>query len=304
MNLKEIINQARLLLGQSPVQAVFGIQDDQLLQMLTILNEVGKEIARKPIKNSGWSFLREVYNFTPYVSELNVDFTAGSNTITIPTSGIKTGDRVFSSNLTGDAYVVSMTETTLILSKPAKSTLNAKVLITRAKYDLPNDYLFLIRNTYREIEGRYGYYDYVLDPIDYSRFSVNQHGLHINSFFISGRTIEFMPYPRTNSPIPIWYVSKNWVIKADNTRDDHFTSDNDESLIDGTLLADGLVWYVRASRGQDFSVEKQKYDSKLNDLAFEDGKGMNDINLRRPRCSNIPAIPLLPEGNWNYGKTE
>jgi hypothetical protein len=300
-NLLEIINETRLYFGADETGTVITSTDTQIKQMRLLLQRCGDDIAQMKIGPSGWSFLENTFTITPFVETIASTTTANSSTFLIPnTALINTGDIVTSKAFEGRAVVLSKSVTSLVLDKPATSSGTFEIIVSRQEYDLPDDYLYLLKNTYNEVNGILNRYSYALTPQETSYLDIPLYETwyYCSMFEIKGRKIKLYPLPTATSPVKLKYISKYWIKDTNGNRKPEFTSNDDVCLIDSKLLSEGLLWKYRAVNKVDYAEEKAQYEKTLNSLMFDDAGGANNISLSRHRYNGYPYINL-PEGNWN-----
>jgi hypothetical protein len=120
------------------------------------------------------------------------------------------------------------------------------------------------------------------------------------AFRIRGNALLFTPSDVTaGQTVAYEYISLNWVLAADGTTyKAAFTVDTDTSVLNETVMTNGVVWRFKSAKGLDFTEEFQEYEESVARLIAQDGGGRPRLNLGYGlgRTAFYPAN--IPEGNW------
>jgi len=116
-------------------------------------------------------------------------------------------------------------------------------------------------------------------------------------FKIIRGNINFIPNPAAGQDCYFNYISKNWVLAADNTTTKAaFTADDDTSLLDEDLMVLGLIWRWKAAKGFNYAEDFQKYERMVMDAMGRDGS-KDTLNMGDVRYDIYPGV-LVPAGSW------
>lgn len=89
-------------------------------------------------------------------------------------------------------------------------------------------------------------------------------------FFLSAKKIAFYPYPNAAENVTVLYQSNRWVYEEATNGFDRMTKNNQESLLDGDLVASGAIWRWRRHVGKDYADYLSEFEAMLEDLAKAD----------------------------------
>lgn len=106
-----------------------------------------------------------------------------------------------------------------------------------------------------------------------------------------------LPEPAAGDTIAYEYVSKNWVVAADDTKKDSYTRDDDTARLDEPLIAYGVVWRFLAATGQDYAEAMATYEREKERLSSADGSAPV-LTLDGRGRFNLPVGVNLPIGSW------
>ncbi len=304
MSLLSIIQNACRELSLNQPNAVVSSSDKQILQLLSFANKAGREIMRTPVKDVGWSFLQNTFNFQTNFVQRTATAIAGSNILTLAdTTGITVGYGVISDNLPAYSIVTAVTPTTVTLDnyQSALQSGSSDYNFSQFTYTLPSDYDSLIPDTYYQL-GDTVWWTAQISPQD-AQFIRSRNGLAVginNRFRIKGNQIIVDPYPSTNVNYSLLYRSNAYVIDGENgNTKQSFTKDEDTTLLDDDLLEKLIIVKFKSSQGLSYDEEYQDYRRLLDMLVARDGGGSPDLSLG----GNNYSYPFLgyrniPEGNY------
>lgn len=97
-----------------------------------------------------------------------------------------------------------------------------------------------------------------------------------------GGALYITPAPSAGDTLAFPYVSKNWVLPESGSNKDHFTIDTDTALIPERLIALGIVWRYKMSKGFDYAEHMATYEREVERAASRD-RGLGAIS---PQGSN------------------
>lgn len=109
---------------------------------------------------------------------------------------------------------------------------------------------------------------------------------------IIGGGIEITPAPTAGQTIAIPYISKNWVRPSGGTGSTdkaYFTVDTDSSLIDEELLALGIVWSWKSSKGFDYAEFMATHEREMERACSRDRGPQAPIVMSRAPTDAFPS---------------
>lgn len=90
-------------------------------------------------------------------------------------------------------------------------------------------------------------------------------------FYLKAGKIAFYPYPNSGETVKVMYQSNRWVSEEATNGFDRMTKNNQESLLNGDLVASGATWRWRRHIGKDYADYLSEFEAMLTDLAKADG---------------------------------
>ena len=113
---------------------------------------------------------------------------------------------------------------------------------------------------------------------------------------VSGGTLLMIPSPASGNEYFFEYYSKNWCVDSSGTAASAWLSDQATSLLDESIMAQGVRWRYLRAKGLDYDEEHKTYLDSVNDAISRDG-GKPVLNMGT--ATFYPPAPLTPEGSWN-----
>lgn len=305
MTLLSVVQDACLNLGLNKPNEAVTSYDKQILKLVALANKGGKEIIRYPVKDAGWSFLQNSFNFDSFLIQATATTVSGSNILTLAdTTGILVGFGVAGLNIPAYAVVTAVTPTTVTLGNIQFATASGSSTYTFSQviYNLPADYQSLIPNTYYPLNNTV-WYSWQITPAQ-AQWIKARNGLYAgipNRFMIKNKSVIIDPYPQNVVPYSLLYRSNAYVIDGDDASyKTNFTKDSDTTLIDETLLLESLIWRFKADKGFPYDEDYKIYEQHLSQLAGQDGGGASDVIMGGDYLlRGYPyAYPNIPEGSY------
>jgi len=93
------------------------------------------------------------------------------------------------------------------------------------------------------------------------------------------------------------YISKNWVVGADDVTKPLFTADTDEPLLDDQLIIMGVKWRMWQIKGFSYAAMQQEYIDAVNTKFSTDG-GIPDLYLNRRTGPFLISSANVQDGFW------
>lgn len=164
-------------------------------------------------------------------------------------------------------------------------------------YDLPDDYLRMIDNTAWDGSLSWPMVGAVSSQ-GWQAFNSALVNVGINlRYRIRHGKLEITPTPSSVQSISYEYISSQFVISASG-RASAFTSDQDDTVFDDSLLVIGLMMSFRQANGLDASFELGTFQSMLATLKSQDSPSPV-INMPGRRGMPLIGYGNVPEGNWD-----
>jgi len=117
-----------------------------------------------------------------------------------------------------------------------------------------------------------------------------------SNFRIENGVLRMFPVPVAGQSCYFEYASKNWVSTATATTASTWTSDNDTSLLDETIMTLGLIWRFRSAKGLPYAEDQDKYEKRVMNAIARDG-GKDALNLDNAKYDIFPGV-VVPSGSW------
>lgn len=116
-------------------------------------------------------------------------------------------------------------------------------------------------------------------------------------FRIRGTSVLFIPVPVAGNTIAFEWISKNWVTVAAGGTSATWTADADTGKTDEEIMAQGVLWRWKASKGIEYAEDFNKYERLVADQMARDG-GKARLNLGGGMNAFAAGV-LVPLGSWN-----
>jgi hypothetical protein len=114
---------------------------------------------------------------------------------------------------------------------------------------------------------------------------------------IRGGRILSNPVPEAGHTWAFEYVSKNWIVSADDTYKSYFTLDTDEVLLPEELVLMGIRWRWNREKGLDYAELFRTYEMQVKDALGRDASKPT-LHMDDRGWTAKPGI-WVPGGNWN-----
>lgn len=116
-------------------------------------------------------------------------------------------------------------------------------------------------------------------------------------FRIRGGKLLVNPTPTAGYTWAFEYISKNWILAADNTTyKSRFTADTDQIILPDDLCLQGLRWRWKKEKGLDYAEDFRTYETQVKDALGRDG-GKQTLSMDGGRGKPVPGIFVTP-GSW------
>jgi hypothetical protein len=263
---------------------LFGSQNDQEKQYISLANREGKEFARRANKNGGWQELRTDYAFTTeIVSGLTGNTTSDSTVITnISSTASLAGGSIWGITLNGvpsSAFIVSVDSGTQItISRESELTATGVTLtIGKVAYPLPSDLEFFVQKTFWDNRFKWDLISINAQEKQVLRYGVVASGPR-NKYYVRQNKIWLDPMPTQETLIAYDYYSKNWCQSAGGTGQTLWAADTDIYNLDEECFIQGMKWRYLRAKGFDYQEEMDTYELDCQRVVSRDG-GQRDLSL-------------------------
>lgn len=308
MSLLTICNTALAEVSLPSLPTIIGNTDPQAIQVLSLANRTGKELAEDASAAGYWQFLRKQYVFTttgvgPYTCTL----TPGSLVLTnlSSTTGIQVGYNVYAVGLLNDTLVTGVNldgANTVRISIAPSATIalsGQSVTFAQEAYPLPADLAYIIVQTEWDRNFRWQ----LLGPLDAQEWQVIKSGISPVGPRMRFRIMQGMFYINPvgsatslyTDNIVYEYVSTQWVATAAAPTvgaQSAYQADTDVSLISEDLITMGVKWRFMQAKGLDWQDYKDQYMEKKDKLT---GRSASARSL--PLNSRASGLRLLNASN-------
>lgn len=305
MTLLEIIQTAATELGLLSPTIVIGSEDLQVKQLLAFANRSGMELYR----DYDWTdlqteFIINVEFPTTTVGDvvensaliINIPDTTGlSKSYAVSGDGQPQAQRI--------AEVLSPTSVRCEMESTA-TAVGTQIVFARDTYDIPTDFDRYIGNTWWDRTNHWRLIGPDSPQMDqYIRSGIFATGPRRRWRQVGRRPNAWRIWPpptADNTPgALVWeYVSKNWVLKVDDTTAASFTADTDEPLVDAQAMILDIKWRMWQIKGMEYAAMQQEYLDYIAGIAAADG-GIPDLYLnRRGGGSILISSANVADGNW------
>lgn len=308
MSLLSVVNAAMGETGLPQFTTLVGNTDPQAVQLISLANRSGKELAEDASAAGYWQFLRKQYIFqTTGVGPYTCTITAGSSVLTAlsSTTGIVVGQNVYASGLLNDTLVTGINldgANTVRIGTPPSSTTTLtgqSVTFAQESYALPSDLAYLIVQTEWDRNFRWQ----LLGPLDAQEWQVIKSGISPVGPRMRFRIMQGQFYINPvgsastlyTDNIVFEYVSTQWVALAGTPTvgaQSSYLLDTDVSLINEDLLTLAVKWRFLMAKGLDFEGYKEEYETKKDKIT---GRSASARSL--PLNSRASGIRLLNSQN-------
>jgi hypothetical protein len=270
--------------GVTEPQQLFGSQNDQEKQLISLANREGKEFSQMANKNGGWQELRKDYTFsTEIVSGLTGDTTDGSAIITniSSTAGLASGS-IWGITLNGvpsAAFIVTVDSATQItISRQAEETaIGVALTIGKVAYPLPDDLQYFVQKTFWDNRFKWDLIAINAQEKQVLRYGVVASGPR-NKFYIRNNLMWLDPMPTQVTLIAYDYYSKAWCSSDAGVAQNLWTADTDTYNLDEECFIQGMKWRFLRAKGLDYMEEMKTYEMDCQRIISRDG-GSRDLYL-------------------------
>lgn len=303
MSLLTVCNTALGEIGLPQFTTIVGNIDPNAIQILSLANRAGKELAEDAAAAGYWQFLRKQYVFqTTGVGPYTCTITPGSNVLSnlSSTAGIQLGYNAYASGLLNDSIVTAINtgSATVTISQPPSATValsGQSCTFAQEAYPLPADMAYIIVQTEWDRNFRWQ----LLGPLDAQEWQVIKSGISPVGprmrFRIMQGQFYINPVGSATSlytdNIVYEYVSNQWVaVVAAPTVGAQvaYQADTDVALINEDLLALSLKWRFLKAKGLDWEPDQAEYMAKKDKIT---GRSASSRSL--PLNSRASGLRLL-----------
>lgn len=132
-------------------------------------------------------------------------------------------------------------------------------------------------------------------PQDWQQMKAATSQPAIDTFMVRAGTICIYPNPTAGETCAYEYVAKNWVLSSGNYYDE-FQADADTTLIPERLIALGVVWRFKQSKGLAWEGDYGKWEAQFLQERMSDEPATT--RMFGAPLERAPGI-IVPEGSWS-----
>lgn len=281
----------------APSQVVTS-QDVQINQILALANRLGNDITR----TFEWQRLDKEYILQTVSTTLTGTTTLNSKIITgiSSTVGLTTSYGITGSGIAPFSQIASVDSSTQVtMNLPATASATLSLVFGQINYALPSDWSKQIPQTEWDRSNRWPLLG-PSSPQDWQSFKsgIVYAGPRLR-FRIQGNNLAINPPPSSNLNLAFEYISKAWVLAADNvTYKTKFSADTDTFIFDDSLMTLGLKLQWLKAKGFEYDYAQREFDSLLNMCKGQD-KSAPKLSLAPEGASVLLTNRNMPDGNWH-----
>lgn len=297
MTLLTIVQQACKEMALQSPNTVSGAQDQQTIQMHALLNRLGADLCRQ----YDWQKLDNEFIINTQSVTIPATTVQGSTTITVAdTTGLSSRWGVNSINVSPFTQIISIdSPTTLTINMPALSSGTEDTVIAQVEYPLPSDWKKQIPQTEWDRTNRWP----LMGPQSPQAWQSFKSGIVYagprERFRILGSSIAINPPPPAGLTFSMEYISSSYVVGSDGTRKNQFTADDDQSLLDMSLMVSGLKAKFKQAKGLDVGFELSEFNSILDQCKAQD-RSAPKLSLSPWGATVLLGTDNIADGNWGH----
>lgn len=301
--LLQLVQDARGEMGLSVPTTVIGNTETDIVQMLAIINGLGRQLQRE----YEWQALSIEYQFDSVTYSYTGDVTDASSTITgmSSVSGLTTNPTYFQVVGTGIEQNTYLTAAdagllTVSLSIPATTTsAGGTYVFSQTKYPMPSDYDRLTDRTDWDKSQHWE----MLGPESAQQWQWLKSGWISTGprvrFRLLDQYFQIWPPLGVDHLLGFEYISQNWVTATGGAQPSksRFTADTDTCIFADRLMVQGLKLRYFEIKGFETTALYRDYTSQL-DIAKANDHGSPTLSYA-PRPTNILiGYENIPDANY------
>lgn len=297
MSLLIIVQQACKEMALQVPNAVSVAADQQTIQMHALLNRLGADLCRQ----YDWQKLDNEFIINTRSVSMPATTTAGNTSVTVAdTSGLSVRWGLNSINLSPFTQIVSIdSPTSFTINMPAMSSGTEDTVIAQVEYPLPSDWKKQIPQSEWDRTNRWP----LMGPQSPQAWQSFKSGVVYagprERFRILGNSIAVNPPPPNGLTFSMEYISSAFVVGSDGTRKNQFTADDDQSLLDMSLMVSGLKAKFKQAKGLDVAFELSEFNSILDQCKAQD-KSAPKLSLSPWGATALMGTDNIQDGNWGH----
>lgn len=298
--LLQLVQQVTGELGLVVPTSVAGNTSQDIIQIMALMNRVGKETMAKFC----WQALDTEYRFTTAYSQLSGNTTNNSPVVTglSSTAGITAGTfMVTGTGIPQDCYVLSVDSGSQVtLSQNATLTATgSQIVFAQTKYSWPADYDRVIDRTQWDKSKHWE----MLGPESPQQWQWIKSGYIATGprvrWRVLGGYFQIWPALNTNEYLGLEYTSKYWARDASGNPKPAMTLDTDTNVFSDTLMVLGTKLKYFEIKGFDTTALKRDFDSEL-DIRMAAEQGSATLSMA-PRLSQVLVGPEnVPDSGYGF----
>lgn len=295
MTLLELVRQIMAELALQNISGVIGNQEPTVRQILALLQRLGNDLCR----DFDWQRLVREHIITTQATTQQGTTTAGNAVVNVAsTSGLSTNWGVSGPGILPFSKIVTINSATQItLNMPAQESGTNDLQFSKVEYPLPADWKKQIPQTEWDRTNRWP----LLGPENGQAWQAFRSGIVYPGprilFRILNNTIALSPPPPDGLLLAFEYISKGWVLGADNTAKNTFTADTDTFIYDPSLMILGAKTLFLQAKGLDYSLEGAQFSALLDQCKAQD-QSVPELSLTPRRAGRLLDLENVPDGNW------
>lgn len=306
MNILEIIQAAANELGLVAPTTLVNSTDLQVIQLLALANRDCTSLYR----DYDWTDLQEEHIINVEAQAATTGDVALNSAliINIPsTAGLDTSWAVSGEGMPQAQRIAEVVDATTVRCEmlSTATALGTEILFAKDTYDLPEDFDRYIGQTWWDRTNHWRLMGPDSPQMDqYVRSGIFTTGPRRRWRQVGRKPAAWRIWPPPfagGAPAPgalVWeYISKNWVLKVDNTTSDRMTTDSDTPLLDDQLVILGVKWRMWQIKGFEYAAMQQEYVDAVNAKFASDG-GIPDLYLNQRSGPFLISNGNVRDGNF------
>lgn len=157
------------------------------------------------------------------------------------------------------------------------------------------DFKYIVTDTFWNRTLRRPVYGSIT-PQDWQTLKASPQTGPYQQFILRGNHILMLPNPTALQTMAFEYVTKNFVVSAEGVGKSSFTADDDQALLDESIMTIGLIWRWKHVKGLEYAEDFRLYEQRVNDAMGRD-KGPTSIKMTGQPTVRLPGT-VVPYGNW------
>ncbi len=295
MTLLEIVQAAAGEMGLSVPTAVIGNTTQQVVQLLSLANSLGRGL----MQDFEWQSLQSEYRFyTVYYTYAGTG-TSGSAVITgiADTSTLSTDFEVTGTGVPQDCYIQSVDSGTQVTLNQALTANSTSFTFAQTKYSLPSDWNRPVNRTDWDKTRHWE----MLGPATPQQWQWLKSGFIATGPRIQYRIVndqfQIWPLVSANEYLGFEYVSNAWVRSSSGVAKSKFTEDTDTCVFRDAVMISGLKLKYFAIKQFDTTALNSEFTRALNGALGGD-KGAQNLRMSGNPTNILINLTNVPDSGY------